>query len=218
MNDPGGRERMLKLGTRSLPLLARGSEFIVCQSLADVAKFVSITDFTETKLPADVLMAKWQKVMTAAQRYMRQFPTERLEERIHPARDQSIRHMGYHVFHIGHAFLGTVVDGVEDWIALAMEDAPAELRTGADIAQYGETMKKRLDDWWRAQGDKSCSAPVKTLTGVQPVCDFLLRQTWHSAQHVRQLAYALEQMGIVPDGPLGDEELGSLPLPERLWE
>jgi hypothetical protein len=126
--------------------------------------------------------------------------------------------MGYHVFRIGHAFLETVENGVEDWIAVSTEAPPTALRTGDDIANYGESVRQRLDAWWRAQTDKSCSAPVKTLTGAQPVADFLLRQTWHSAQHVRQLAAALEGFGIKPNGPLSTEDLAGLPLPTALWD
>lgn len=121
-------------------------------------------------------------------------------------------------FRIGHAFLETVLNGVEDWIAVSMEPPPAALRTGEDVAHYGESVKQRLDEWWRAHTDKSCSVTVKTCTGVQPLADFLQRQTWHSAQHVRQLAAVLERFGIEPDGPLSIEDLAGLPLPAGLWE
>lgn len=218
MNDPGGRERMLALGARNLPLLARGSEFVVCQALPDVAKFIGVKGFSESKLPPEVLMRKWQTVLSAGQRYIRQFPTDRLDERIIESRDQSIRHMGYHAFRIGHAFLETVLNGVEDWITVSMELPPDALRTGDDVANYGDSVKQRLDEWWRAQTDKSCSVPVKTCAGVQPVADLLQRQTWHSAQHVRQLAAVLERFGIEPDGRLSTADLAGLPLPAGLWE
>jgi hypothetical protein len=218
MNDPGGRERMLALGTRSIPLLVRDSEFVVCQALGDVAKFIGMHDFSETKLAPDVLMKKWRTVLSAGQRYIRQFPSDRLDERLIDSRDQSIRHMGYHVFRIGHAFLETVLNDVEDWVPVSMAPPPAELRTGEDVADYGESVKQRLDEWWRAQTDKSCSVPVKTASGVLPVADLLQRQTWHSAQHVRQLAAVLERFGLEPDGRLESEVLAGLPLPAGLWE
>ena len=218
MNDPGGRERMLALGARNLPLLVRGADLVVCQALADVAKFVGVDGFAEATLAPSVLMQKWQTVLSAGQRYIRQFPFARLDERLIESRDQSIRDMGYHVFHIGHAYLETVEHGIEDWIAVCVEPPPAAMRTGEEVAHYGSSIKRRLDDWWKAQADKSCSIPVKTCTGTQPVADFLLRQTWHSAQHVRQLASVLERMGIAPAGPLTTDDLAGLPLPVRLWE
>ena len=39
-----------------------------------------------------------------------------------------------------------------------------------------------------------------------------------SAQHVRQLIFALERCGVAPDGPLTADDLAGLPLPQRLFE
>jgi hypothetical protein len=58
---------------------------------------------------------------------------------------------------------------------------------------------------------------VKTTTGVQSLREFLERQTWHSAQHIRQLAWRLEQMNIEPDRPPNAEELAGLPIPQAVW-
>ncbi len=209
---------MLELGVRNIPLLVRGAKYVFGQSIEDVAKFVGVKAVREQKLAPDALVRKWQLVLGAAQRYMRQFPLERLDERLIDARDQSIRNMGYHVFRIGDAFLATVLDGIEDWVAVSIEPPPATVRTGADIANYGNAVIQRLNGWWSAQADKSCAAPVKTFAGAQSLWDFLERQTWHSAQHVRQLAAVLERFSIEPDGRLNATDLDGLPLPTALWE
>ncbi len=218
VNHPGGRERLHALGVRHIPVLARGAQYVMGQVIADVAKFVGIANFSEVKLPPTQLMRKWLIVLSAGQRYIRQYPAARLDERLIDTRDQSTLHMGYHVFRIGHAFLETAVNSVEDWASISMEMPPAALRSGDDVAAYGETVKSRLSDWWKAQTDKSCSVQVKTFTGVQPLRDFLERQTWHSAQHVRQLAAVLEGLGIEPEGRLSADDLAGLPLPKALWE
>jgi hypothetical protein len=217
MNDPGGRERMLALGVRNIPLLVRGTEHVFGQVIEDVAKFVGVKFVREVKLPPEALMRKWQLVLTAGQRYIRQYPADRLDERLIDARDQSIRHMGYHVFRIGDGFLATAVNGTRDWVAVSMEMPPATVKTGDDVARYGESVKQRLAEWWRTQADKSCGAMVTHVTGEQSLADFLERQTWHSAQHVRQLAAVLDRYGIAPDGPLSAEDLAGLPLPAGLW-
>ena len=204
---------------RRIPLLARGSQYVMGQVIADVAKFVGIQNYQELKkLPPDELMRKWLVVLSAAQRYIRQFPAARLDQRIVETRDQSVLHMGYHALRIGHAFLETAINGVEDWATISMEMPPAAMRSGDNVAAYGDTIKVRLGDWWSAQMDKSCSAEVRTYSGAQPLRDFLERQTWHSAQHVRQLASVLKEMGIEPAGPLTADDLAGLPLPKALWE
>lgn len=218
MNHPGGRERLNALGARSIPVVARGKEFTFGQSIEAVAKFVGIEGYREVKLAPDVLMRKWQTVLSAAQRFMRQFPDDRLDERLIAARDQSIRHMGYHVFRIGHAFLQTADHGLVEWVPVSMEAPPPACRSGADVAVYGESVKTALAGWWAAQQDKTCARIVETYTGKMPLRDLLERQTWHSAQHTRQLAAVLERMGIAPDGPLTADDLAGLPIPQALWE
>jgi hypothetical protein len=215
MNDPGGRERLRALGARGLPVLARGKDFAFGQRIEDIAKFVGIHYSAETLSP-EVLVRRWTAILRAGQRIMRQFPQSVLDERVHEARDQSIRHMGYHALRLGDAYLATAVDGVEDWLAVSMEKPPAGA-SGADVAAYGDGVIERLQAWWEAQADKRCAREVRTYSGVQTLCEFLERQTWHSAQHIRQLTWRLERIGIDPDGALTAADLAGLPIPEAIW-
>jgi hypothetical protein len=217
MNDPGGRERLRALGARGLPVLARGTEFVFGQRLEDVARFIGMTDYRAQTLAPEVLIGKWIAILRSGQRVMRQFPQHCLEERVHEARDQSIRHMGYHALRIGDAFLATAVDGVEDWVKVSMEMPPASYVDMGEVAKYGDGVIERLQRWWAAQPDPGCVREVKTTTGVQSLREFLERQTWHSAQHIRQLAWRLERMGITPDRPPSAEELAGLPIPQAIW-
>jgi hypothetical protein len=215
MNDPGGRERLQALGARGLPVLARGKEFTFGQRIEDIARFVGI-DYQAASLAPEALVRKWIAILRAGQRIMRQFPPEVLDERVHEARDQSIRHMGYHALRLGDAYLATAVNGVEDWLSVSMEKPPAQW-LGADVAAYADGVVERLQAWWDAQSDKTCARDVRTYTGVQTLREFLERQTWHSAQHIRQLTWRLERLGIEPDRPLTAADLAGLPIPEAIW-
>jgi hypothetical protein len=217
MNDPGGRERLSALGARGLPVLARGKAFVFGQRLEEVARFVGVTDFRSERLSPAALIERWQTILRTGQGIVRQFPSGCLDERVHEARDQSIRHMGYHALRIGDAFLATAIDGVEDWVKVSMEMPPSELAGMEDVARYGDGVVERLQRWWGGQADKSCSRSVKTSTGVQSLHEFLERQTWHSAQHIRQLTWRLERMGIEPAAPLSAEQLAGLPIPQAIW-
>jgi hypothetical protein len=215
MNDPGGRERLLALGVRGLPILARGKDYTFGQRIEDIARFVGI-DYRAESLPPEALVPKWVAILRTGQRIMRQFPPAVLDERVHEARDQSIRHMGYHALRLGDAYLATAVEGVEDWLTISMEKPPAD-SSGADVAAYGDGVIERLQAWWDAQTDRSCAREVRTYSGVQSLREFLERQTWHSAQHIRQLTWRLERLGIAPDKPLTAAELAGLPIPEAIW-
>ena len=218
LNDAGGRERLLALGVRTVPVIARGKQYVFGQNLEDVAEFVGMQS-GHTVLSPDRLVAKWLNVYRAAQRYIRQFPDQRLNERVIGNRDRSIRILSHHVFRIGEAFLETAVNGAE-YTAQVANVPPAEgtFTRGEDIARYGDAVLLRLQDWWLTLADKSCQERAKTFFGVQPLHVLLERSTWHSAQHARQLIAVLERFGIDPEGRLAAEDLEGLPLPKRLWE
>ena len=112
-----------------------------------------------------------------------------------------------------------MVDGVEYSNSLAtVPPKEGSCLTGAEIADYGETVIEGLQHWWDTLSDRTCRQPVKTYYGTQPMHQLFERSAWHSAQHSRQLAAVLERFSIEPDGRLTPADLAGLPLPERLWE
>jgi hypothetical protein len=219
LNDPTGREQLLRLGAQTVPVLAKGDQYIFCQNLEDVAEFVGLQGTGHTPLPPAVLVNKWITVLRAAQRYIRQIPHHRLNERAIDNRDRSIRLLSHHIFRIGEAFLETAIDGVEYWANNA--NVPPEdgsCITVVEIATYGESIIGRIEKWWIGLEDQSCQQKVKTFYGTPPMHQLFERSTWHSAQHVRQMIAVLERFGIEPNGKLSAEDLAGLPLPDRIWD
>jgi len=164
-------------------------------------------------------MRKWVNVLNTAQTIISQIPDNKMLERVIPNRERPIRLLAHHVFRIGEAFLETVIDGKEYAIQHAnVPPAEGTYTKGPQIAEYGQSVVKRLQDWWAQLKDKSGAQKLKTYYGDQPLHMVLERSTWHSAQHARQLTYLLEQFGIEPKRRLAPEDLAGLPLPERLFE
>lgn len=219
LNDAGGRERLLKLGVRNVPVVSKGESYVFGQDLEDVAEFVGLQGTGHTPLPPDQLMSKWTNVLRVAQGLVRQIPDDKINERVIPNRDRAIRLLAHHVFRIGEAFLETVTDGVE--YAIQHANVPPKdgtFMTGTEIACYGDEVIERLEKWWTALDDKSCMHKLPTFYGPQPMHTVLERSTWHSAQHARQLAHVLERFGVEPQRRLTADEIAGLPLPERLFE
>ena len=204
---------------RTVPVLASGEQFIFCQNLEDVAEFVGLQGSGHTPLPPTALMPKWILVLRAAQRYIRQLPSDRLAERAIDNRDRSLRLLSHHIFRVAEAFLETAIDGVE-YRTNNANTPPLDgtCTTGEEIATYGDGIIARLENWWGQLVDKSCRRPVKTFYGTPPMHQLFERSTWHSAQHTRQLMAVLERFGIEPCAPLTAEDLAGLPLPDGLWE
>ena len=219
LNDIGGREKLLALGVRNVPVVAQGGKFVFGQNLEDVAKFVGLEGTGHLRLPPDQLIVKWLLVLRAVQRYIRQMPASRIDERVIDNRDRSIRMIGHHVFRIAEAFLEAAVDGAEYTpLQAKAETEDATTFSGEQIAIYGEHVMTRLQGWWDQLSDRGCSQPVTTFFGVHPLHLLLERSTWHCAQHARQLIAVLERFGIEPEGRISAADLAGLPLPERLWE
>jgi hypothetical protein len=219
LNDPGGREQLLALGVRNVPVVARGGNYVFGQNLEDVAEFVGLQGTGHKPLPPSELIRKWILVLRALQRYARQLPTERINDNVIENRPRSIRLLTHHAFRIAEAYLESVIDGKE--YAIQHANVPPQdgtHLTGAAIAEYGEGVIERLQKWWGQIEDQSLSTPVRTYYGMQPMHVVFERSTWHSAQHARQLMHVLERFGIAPDGPLTTADLAGLPLPERLFE
>src|SRR3954463_2648767 len=165
---PEAMDELREMGVRTVPVVSRGREYVFAQELADVSQFIGRkVDFR--RLPAPALMDKWLNVLAAAQRHVMQLPPQRLEERATEGRDRSIRALAYHVYQVPDAFLQCALDGNEQIAMVYNEAVPAEVKTVADVRAYGARISHRLQQWWSAQADKTCSGTMTTYYGEQPM-------------------------------------------------
>jgi glutaredoxin/uncharacterized damage-inducible protein DinB len=214
---PEAMKDLLAFGVKTVPVVARGGEFVFAQALEDVSRFIG-RKFSSRRLPPEELVNKWLAVLRAAQRHVQQIPASRLAERAVHSRDRSIRDLAYHVYQVPDAFLQAVENGLEDLTTTYNAAPPASVKNVQDIAAYGSRVTQRIERWWSQLPDKSCRQTVKTYYGARPLHELLERCTWHSAQHARQIASVLERLQVKPDGPLTAKDYAGLPMPQGLWE
>lgn len=215
--DESGRAELLRLGARSVPVVARGDRFVFAQVIRDVVQFLGLDEATGPALTSAELYVRYERILETAARLVRQMPDERLETML-PNRPRSWRVLLHHIFQIPTAFL----DSEETGGILAHESLgvgpPPEMRTSAAIAEFGDRVRARLAAWWRGAAASDFSRPIVTYFGPVPRHEAFERTVWHSAQHTRQLASLLQQTGIAPDRPLGPAEIAGLPLTEKIWD
>jgi glutaredoxin/uncharacterized damage-inducible protein DinB len=214
---PEAMDELAALGVRTVPVVARGSNYVFAQELADVSAFIG-RDVAFTRLPAPLLVEKWLNILEAAQRHVMQIPAERLGERATEGRDRSIRDLAYHIYQVADAFLQAAENGSEDLAAVYNVPPPKNVQSVEDIRAYGASVAQRVRRWWASLADKSCEGQLKTYYGVQPLHHVLERSVWHCAQHARQVIAVLERFGIEPDGALTAQHYAGLPMPAGLWE
>lgn len=214
--DEAAMEELRRLGARSVPVVARGESFVYAQTLADVVRFLDLQTRLAERLPPQALVEKLDLVLSAAARYVCQIPEARLALPFRN-RNRPIRVLAHHVFRIPEAFLEVVPAGPLDYDRI-MKAPGAELRSGQDIARYGEQVRTRFAEWWRQHPDKRCTSEMETYFGRHSLHEVLERTVWHPAQHVRQLLLILEELGIEPDRPITMRDFSGLPLPEKAWD
>ena len=214
---PQAMEELREMGVRTVPVVARGKEYVFAQELADVSEFIG-RKVEFRRLPASELTPKWLHVLESAQRYVMQLPSERLGERATPGRDRSIRDLAYHIFQVPDSFLQAVQNGVKDLTSVYNAPPPKSVQAVENIRDYGASITKKLRAWWASLPDQSCKGDLEVYYGSQPLHHVLERCTWHSAQHARQIISVLQDFGVSVDRPLTAKDYAGLPMPAGLWE
>ena len=211
---PEAMEDLAGLGAQSVPVVAQGKRFVFAQDLGDLARFIGV-EFDRTQLPPAELVRRLDLILAAAQRYLVQFPAADLEEGL-PGRERTILDLGYHIFVIPAAFLDAAHGARLTFDYFERTPGP-DMRSAAQVAAYGQSVRDALQGWWRA-ADAGRLGTLDTYYGIHPTERVLERTAWHAAQHARQLMALLGQRGVSPDGALGDAELDGLPLPEGVYD
>lgn len=214
-NDPGGRERLLALGARTVPIVARNGEFTYCQTMKDVVAFLELDVTLSEPLPPAELKDRLVLIVGAALRYLRQMPIDKVNDNFRD-RNRSFASTAFHTFRV--AEMGVQAAQQIELRSEGFREVPPEDWTVDDIATWGAEIIALIEMWWASpDNDRTFSYMVPTYYGVRPMHEVFERTVWHSAQHTRQLMLMLESHDIAPDGPLTSNDLAGLPMPEKVW-
>jgi len=215
--DEGGLEELRGLGARSVPVVSRGDRFVFAQVISDVVEFLGLDEKAGPALSPAELHARYDHVLKTAIRLVRQMPDHKLAAQL-ADRPRSYRALMHHIFQIPTAYLDMEDTGVTLTYESLVTPPPAEMQTSAAIADFGDTVRRRFNTWWERVADEDFARPVPTYFGETSRHEMFERTVWHSTQHTRQLAALLEQAGIVPDCPLGSDDIRGLPLTDKIWD
>jgi hypothetical protein len=215
--ENGGLAALQKLGARSVPVVSRGDKFVFAQVIKDVVDFLGLDDDTTPELSPAELATRYDGILESAIRLVGQMPDHRLDDEL-PDRPRAYRVLMHHLFQIPNAFLDMEETGEELTYENLVAPPPADLKSSADIASFGEALRRRFQAWWKRVQDESFTGPVPTYFGGTTRHEMLERTVWHSTQHVRQIASLLEQVGITPEGPLTAADIEGLPLTDKIWD
>jgi hypothetical protein len=211
--EPERRRDLEPFGIPRVPATIVGGRAVHGWNPKALAELVGVAYREREPLSPPELARRLDAVLAATQRAIRQVPREHLGMKA-PGRDRTVRQLGFHVFRLSAAFVDTRERGhlPEEWFE---ENAPAEMADGPAVAQYGEAVRRRLAAYCARPG--WCDGAVSTYYGPQSAHEFMERTTWHAAQHLRQIYWFLDRMGVRADSPLTDADLDGLPIPRDVW-
>ena len=217
LTDEGALEELLALGTRQLPVISRGKDWVNGQSLKEIARLVGIDLGVIRHLPPAELVRRIDVVVDGASRFFAQIPEDHLDDQL-PGRPRSYAQLAWHLFNVVDAFLEH-----EQGIPLqatAYNRVPAPGTTRQQILAYGGDVRGRFAAWWQsAQTRTDWSSGANVYYGDVSRHEFLERTTWHAGQHARQLMWILEdKLAILPDRPIDPATWTGLPMPDKVWD
>jgi len=206
---------MRRLGVPRPPAVAVGDRVVHGWNPEEYARLVGVDYAAASKLPPRALGARLDAILAAAQDIIRILPADRMSWKP-PERDRSIGDLAFHVFRVGGSFADAMDLGAlpETWFG---ERTPADLPDGEALARYGALVRGRLAGWLEGAANSEFDRIIKCYYGPQGAHEFLERTTWHAAQHLRQIYWFLDRMGVQPDSPLGEPDLAGLPIPQDVW-
>lgn len=214
-DQPEGRDKLAQHGLY-VPATCVGDRCVNGVDLKAVADLIGADYEAPVLLGPAILVAKYDAVIAALCRLVVQIPPVALQ-RTTPDRDRSLLGLANHAGSVIRTFITAYDTDVYDISFYG--DPPEDVRTAADVRDRAQETLTLFHDWWeRAGRDDPLDRVVKTYWGHRTLHETLTREVWHSAQHTRQVAYFVSELGIEPDHPLTALELEGLPLPERVYD
>ena len=201
-------QRLVALGLRGLPVVAKGEQAVYRVNLAAVAQLAGIPYSPVPALAPDALLSRAQTILDTALELTLQL--EPFLDATVPGRDRSIASLATHIVTIG-ASCRPVEAGEPFTGDLAAAEVSPPLTLNRLRARRAEL----------AVHFGECADPdrtVETYYGDQTLHAVLERVTWHMAHHTRQLQLMVRRLELVPHRPVTEAMLAGLPVPSGEWD
>ena len=215
---PEAMEELSARGIRGVPVVSRGDKYAYAQSLAVVNEFIGVTEQLPTRQTA-VIFEKWIALTKIAVSYIEACPQEELHADVLKERERPVGELAYHAFQIAQSFLYCMNTGERDWFERS--SGPVNMEAALDKAQllaFARSTAEELAQYWNGGATRFEDVPALFEGGLASTHEFLDRSSWHSAQHIRQVAAVLGRDGVTLTPAWSDDFVQGLGVPQNLWQ
>ena len=215
---PEAMEELSARGIRGVPVVSRGDKYAYAQSLAVVNEFIGVNEELPTR-QTSVIFEKWVALTKIAVGYIEACPQEELHADVIKERERPVGELAYHAFQIVQSFLYCMNTGERDWFERS--SGPVNMEEALDKPQllaFARRTAEELAQYWNGGATKFKDFPAEFEGGLASTHEFLDRSSWHSAQHIRQVAAVLGRDGVALTPAWSDDFVQGLGVPQNLWQ
>jgi hypothetical protein len=242
--NPAALAELGALGAKTVAVVVKNGRFAGGQDLEKVDELLGLKK-AAIKLPPEELVDRTVRLIEAWMRFARQFPPAHYDDVTHGM--EGIKHFTHpngHIFRLSdgrpfaphstaYLLIGHVLKHAR-MVKLELEEPNSAVLTTQSLnSEYGESLPEvSLDElladgkaiidlircWWSETSGRDLEKVFDTFYGPQTLHQLLSREAYSLAQHTRQLMTWLIELGIEPDGPIGEAEYSGLNLPKAVWK
>ncbi len=216
--NPAAAMELKARGIRGVPCILRAADFVYAQSLEEVSRFIGLTYRAPRKDPA-FLFEQWFFLLNLGIGYLEACPEPLLATDVLKERKRPIGQLAYHVYQIPNAFVHCMENREPKWVLRAAGPVDMEIALNREkLLKFARLAVDGLMGYWERMGKALPMEPFVLEEGLRSADEFLDRSSWHSAQHLRQIASVLsrERVSLIPDW--SDDFCYGLSIPVELWE
>jgi len=196
------------------PAIRVGERFANGLNLDQVADVLGVEYNVAPPLPPIELHDRYLAIQAVYTRVLAIAPEGFLEHTL-PGRDRDMSEVAVQVSAVMRCFLAAYETGKYD---VSFHYRPDDVRTIADMQARADKTVEMFITWWDQEGfDDPLDNVVDTYWGHHTLHEVFEREVWHSAQHLRQLIYVLDEMGVEHDFDLAPL-IVDLPMPKRIHD
>jgi len=220
--DPDAAKQLQQLGVRAVPVVARGTDYVLGQDLAELARFVGAASPQQSLPPAE-LVERLTALLRLAEERVGKIPAARLLEQI-PTRPRRYADLVFHIGMIVQGLLDAAEPRGEGELRFEHFERlpPDDMLNTAALATWLAHCRAGLGASKLAQtaGEAATAQRVlRTYYGQRPLHEVLERSAWHVAQHCRQLDYIVsEVISTAASVEALPDLLQGLPVPQQIWD
>ncbi|HSY16208.1 MAG TPA: glutaredoxin domain-containing protein [Jatrophihabitantaceae bacterium] len=211
--EPERRAELEQVGVWP-PAIRVGDRYANGLNLDEVAALLGVEYEAAAPLRPAELHDRYLAVQAVYAKVLTLMPVGYLQRSL-PGRDRTMADVAAQVSAVMRAFLAAYETGKHD---NSFYLRPDDVRSVADLRTRADQTVAMFTAWWEQDGfDDPLDNVVSTFWGHHTLHEVLEREVWHTTQHLRQLVYVLDEVGVEHDIDLKPLMVG-LPMPERVHD